>query len=171
VSTARVDPAARLRGVAVGALTALLAVTAHGGGVPGGAGLVLLLMVAALIGALAVHLPRAADTRVLLILLSGGQLLGHLVLAETHQHVSRPTGPFMLAAHAAAVLAGAVLIAAGGRLWSALSRAVARIAPRRPLLITPRAAVRVRRADQPRHSQRQLAASVSHRGPPVSLAR
>jgi hypothetical protein len=67
-----------------------------------------------------------------------------------------------------AVAVGAVLIAACDRLCRAVSRAVraaVRIAAE-PVDVTPVAAVG--QADHPMHWRLLLAASVSHRGPPVS---
>jgi hypothetical protein len=77
----------------------------------------------------------------------------------------------MLAAHAVAVGAGALLIAASDYLCRAVSRTV-RAAVRivaAPVAVAP--AVLVGEADQPLRSALLLAASVSHRGPPVSLHR
>ncbi|MGV0792056.1 hypothetical protein [Mycolicibacterium sp. XJ1819] len=169
-------PTARLRGLAAGLLTAALTVAAHGvggGAPPTGAATMQLVVLAATIGALAASHPRAADTQMLVALLAGGQLFGHLMLdAAGHQH-SVSTGPpaaVMLAAHALAVVAGAVLIAAGDRLCHAVSRAV-RVAVcvgSRPVSATP--VVTVRRADQPLRSALLLAASMSHRGPPPAHA-
>jgi hypothetical protein len=76
----------------------------------------------------------------------------------------------MTAAHVAAVFVGAALIAAAGRLGAALSHAVrSAIAPQRvPVVSAP--ARTFDGGDQPLRSSLLLAASVSHRGPPVSLA-
>ena len=74
----------------------------------------------------------------------------------------------MLAAHVVAVGAGALLIAASERLCRAVSRAVraaVRIAAA-PFAFVP--VVAVGQSDQPLRSALQLAASMSHRGPPVS---
>jgi hypothetical protein len=152
-----------------------LAVAAHGaadGAVPSGAAVVLLAVLAATIGGLATTLSRTADARVLLGLLIAGQLVGHLMLSAAGHSHGEPTSPrlVMLVAHASAVLVGALLIAAGDRLCAAVSRVVevtARVAgapiPGRPLVVAD--------ADQPLRSALLLAASVSHRGPPVSRAR
>ena len=120
-------------------------------------------------------IPRAPHTRCLLGLLAVSQLLGHLMLsAAGHHHAvsSAPPAAAMLAAHLLAIVAGATLIAAGERLWRALSRAVRAVVR----IVCPPVAVAARRdcrapADQPLRSALLLAASVSHRGPPVSLAR
>lgn len=170
------DPAARLRGSAAGLLTAALAVAAHGvggGAVPAGAATAQLAVLAAAIGALAAAIARAADVRVLLGLLAAGQLVGHVMLdAAGHVHPSStpPPAAAMLAAHVAAIAAGAVLIAAGDRLCRAVSRVV-RTAVRSICLRPAAQRVVVAGSDQPLHSALLLAASMSHRGPPVSLAR
>jgi hypothetical protein len=176
MTTTPTGTAARLRGAAAGLLTAALAVAAHGGaggGVPTGTAVVLLAVLAATIGGLAATGARTADVRVLLALLAAGQLVGHVMLSvDGHSHGAPASpAPAMLVAHAAAVAAGAVLIAAGDRLCRAVSRAVevtvraiAAPIPGRPILVTAG-------ADQPMRSALLLAASVSHRGPPVGFTR
>jgi len=161
--------------MAAGLLTAALAVTAHGvgsGAVPTGAAAAQVAVLAATVGALAASL-RAADARVLVGLLAVGQLIGHVVLGAVSHHTpsTAPPAAVMLTAHVAAVAIGAVLIAAGDRLCRAVSRAV-QAAVRvisQPVVVAP--VVAVRHADQPLRSALLLAASVSHRGPPVRLAR
>lgn len=177
MSHALPNPAARLRGTATGLLTAALAVAAHGvgsGAPPTGAATAQLAVLAATVGALAGTIRRATDTGVLLGLLAAGQLLAHLLLSavgHSHTPTTAPPGAAMLAAHLVAIAAGAALIAAVDRLCSAVSRAV-RAAAR--AVCSPVAAAPVSAtvsADQPLRSALLLAASVSHRGPPVSLAR
>jgi len=170
------SPATRMRGVATGLLTAALAVAAHGvgsGALPSGAAAALLAVLAATIGALAATTAGAGKTVVLLGLLAVGQLVGHLLLSAAGHHHTLSTAPpaaVMLAAHLLAIAVGAVLNAAGDRLCAALSRAVrAMVRVVWPVAGTP--VVAVRRAAQPLRSALLLAASVSHRGPPVSLAR
>ena len=170
------NPVARLRGLAAGLLTAALSVAAHGvggGAPPTGAAIAQLAVLAATVGALAATMIRAADARALLGLLAAGQLFGHTLLsAAGHDHMSStaPPAAAMLAAHLLAIAAGALLIAAGDRLSRAVSRAVRAVVRRVcPVFATP--VVAARRVDQPLRSVLQLAASVSHRGPPVSLAR
>jgi hypothetical protein len=78
------------------------------------------------LGALAATMPGAANAPTLFALLFSGQVLGHLMLG-TANHVHGTSGPpsvVMFAAHVAAVLVGAALIAAAGRLGDALSRAI-----------------------------------------------
>lgn len=167
--------AARLRGIAAGLLTAALGVAAHGaadGAAPAGSTVVLLVVLAATIGGLAATSCKTADVPVLLGLLAGGQLLGHLMLgAAGHSH-GAPTSPApaMLIAHVLAVVAGAFLIAAGDRLCGVVSR-VLEVATRSVARPIPTTLVFVADADQPLRSALLLAASVSHRGPPVSRAR
>ncbi len=174
---ATVDRAARLRGTATGLLTAALAVAAHAvgsGTAPSGAVVAQLAVLAATVGALAATIVRAADVRVLVCLLAVGQLCGHVMLSvvgHNHAETTAPPAAVMLAAHAVAVGVGAVLIAASDRLCRAVSRAV-RSAVRTPA--PPIALARVSAfvaADQPLRSALLLAASVSHRGPPVSRIR
>ena len=171
------DPATRLRGSAAGLLTAALAVAAHSvgsGAAPTGAVVGQLAVLAATVGALAATIDRAADARVLLGLLGAGQLCGHLILSavgHSHTAASAPPAAVMLAAHAVAVGAGALLIAASDRLCRAMSRVV-RAAVRivaAPVAVAP--VMVVGEADQPLRSTLLLAASVSHRGPPVSRYR
>jgi hypothetical protein len=171
------NPAARLRGTATGLLTAALAVAAHGvGGAapPTGAATAQLAVLAATVGALAGTIRQATDTRVLLGLLAAGQLVGHLLLSVVgHRHapISAPPGAAMLTAHLVAIATGAALIAAVDRLCRAVSRAVRAVVR----IVCPSVAAApfaaTISADQPLRSALLLAASVSHRGPPVSLAR
>lgn len=166
-------PADRVRGMATGLLTAALAMAAHGtgGGVlPNGATMALLAVLASTAGAVAVTIPRTNARHCLLAVLAVGQLLAHVLLnAAGHHHASTFTVA-MIAAHVLAVVAGAALIGAGDQLWRALSCAV-RAAVRIVARVTVRPTAVIHRADQPPRSALLLAASVSHRGPPVSLAR
>ena len=161
--------------MAAGLLTAALAVAAHGvagSGAPTGTAVVLLAVLAATVGALAATIARTADVACCSACLRRGQLVGHLMLSVAgHSHGgSTSPAPAMLVAHALAVAVGAILIAAGDRLCRTVSRAieVARRAvvppiPSRPMVVTVG-------ADQPLRSALLLAASMSHRGPPVSCA-
>ncbi|MGX9789034.1 hypothetical protein [Mycobacterium sp. MMS18-G62] len=171
------NPAARLRGSAAGLLTAALAIAAHGAGggaVPTGAATAQLAVLAVAIGALAATITRGADARVLLGLLAAGQLLGHVMLetaGHAHTSVGAPPAAAMLAAHLTAIAVGALLIAAGDRLCRAVSRAVRAAVRSVYLPSSGPTVVALGGADQPLRSALLLAASVSHRGPPVSLAR
>jgi len=170
------DPAAHWRGAAAAVLTAALAVGAHGvagGGRPQGAGVALLVVLAGTVGAVAATSRRPPGRVTLLAILASGQLVGHLVLAAAGHHHAVASGPppaAMLAAHGLAIMAGAGLIAGADRLFRALSTAVRAVAG----LSDPLAAAAgapVVAGDQPRQSMLLLAASVSHRGPPVSVPR
>ena len=178
MSTCPRDRASRLRGAAAGLLTAALAVAAHGaasGTPPVGAASALLAVLAATIGALAATIRGAGDTRVLLVLLASGQLFGHLMLdaaGHGHESAAAPPEAAMLIAHAAAVALGAVLISLSDRLCAAMSRALRiRTGMRSSRPAVPTAPLVVSVSDQPLRSSLLLAASVSHRGPPVSSAR
>jgi hypothetical protein len=169
-------PAARIRGTATGLVTAALAVAAHGvgsGAAPAGAAVVQLAILAATVGAVAASVARTSQFGVLVWLLAAGQLIGHVMLgAAGHQHAASgaPASAVMLAAHIVAIGAGALLIAAGDRLCRAVSRVVG---VAEPVILTPVPAtvtVAARRCDQPLRSALLLAASVSHRGPPVGFA-
>jgi hypothetical protein len=177
VSPVATTLAARWRGAATGALTATLSLVAHtagGGALPSGSGAALLAVMAATLGALAATMPGAATAFGLFLLLASGQVIGHLLLdAAGHQHAAAlgPPSTVMVVGHVAAVFAGAALIAAATRLADALSRAVHAVtAPVRPPVFT-RPVGAVRSADQPLRSALALAASVSHRGPPVERTR
>ncbi len=168
--------AARLRGAAAGLLTAALTVAAHGaagGAAPSGTAGALLVVLAATVGGLATTIPRTADVRVLAALLAGSQLVGHLMFsAAGHSHGEPASpGPAMLVAHAMAVVVGAMLIAAGDRLCGVVSRVV-EVTTRMVVAPVPERALAIATtADQPLRSALLLAASMSHRGPPVSQAR
>lgn len=172
---ARPVTAARLRGIAAGLLTATLAAAAHGladQAVPSGTATALLAVLAATVGGLTTTMPRASDVRVLLVLLGTGQLVAHLMLAIAgHSHgAAAPPSAAMLVAHALAVLACALLIATGDRLCRAVSR-VLQVTARPPVALMPARSTVVACTDHPQRSTLLLAASVSHRGPPVSLVR
>jgi hypothetical protein len=167
----RPDPAARWRGASAALLTVALSVGAHAlaDGPPSGAGVALAALLAVTLGAFSASTQRARGATGLIALLAFGQLLGHLVLAAAgHSHGAaegEPT-PLMIGAHAAAVAAGAVLIAAGDRLCRALSSAVRALTA--PSSWPPEdVVVETTTSDQPLQSMLLLAASVSHRGPPV----
>ncbi|KWX21218.1 hypothetical protein AFM11_26560 [Mycolicibacterium wolinskyi] len=173
MTPARTDPAAPLRGTAVGMLTAALAVAAHGtaGGVlPDGAITAQLAVLAVTLGAVAATVRAADRAAVLWALLGSGQLLAHALLATAdHAHAPNPmaSGATMLVAHVLAVTVGAALIAGGARFCAAMSRAVRAVAASGGRLPAAATSVLVGSTDQPLHSALFLAASVSHRGPPV----
>jgi hypothetical protein len=167
---------ARWRGIATASLTGALAISAHaaaGGGLPSGAGVVLVGLVALTLGALATTMRHAGGQPVLLALLATGQLLGHLLLGSAgHQHGALPGHGTvgMTAAHVAAVFLGAALIAMAGRLGTALSRAVRSMLPPRSAPIPAAPTASFDGGDQPMRSLLLIATSMSHRGPPVRLA-
>ncbi|MBV9089021.1 MAG: hypothetical protein JO044_03795 [Mycobacteriaceae bacterium] len=169
------DPAARWRGAAAALLTGALAVGAHGvaGGAPEGAGVALLGVLAGTVGAVTATSRRPPGRVTLLAILALGQVIGHLVLTAGCQHHATPSGlptAPMIAAHGLAVMAGAALIAGADRLFRALSTAVRAVGGlSEPLAATATAPVVA--GDQPPQSMLLLAASVSHRGPPVFLPR
>ena len=171
------DPAAWLRGSAAGLLTAALAVAAHGvasGAPPSGAAATQLGVLAATIGALAATLRRTGDVRALIGLLGAGQLMGHLMLGlagHHHEPAAAPPAAAMLVAHASAVAVGALLIAVSDRLCRAVSRAIRAVARPAEPPVPMATVVAVRGGDQPLRSALLLAASVSHRGPPISAVR
>ncbi len=169
------DPAARWRGAAAALLTAALAVGAHAvgnGSPPSGAGLALIMVLASTVGAALATSRRAPSTTTLLAILASGQVIGHYVVAAAGHHHAAPGLPVapMIAAHVVAVVAGAVLIAGADRLFRALSTAMRGAAgPSHPLAVAATSPVVA--GDQPHQAMLLLAASVSHRGPPVSLPR
>ncbi|MBY6351886.1 hypothetical protein [Rhodococcoides corynebacterioides] len=107
------------RGAAVGALTGALAVAAHAtadGGEPDSTSLTLVALVSVGLGLLASTVGTRRDGRMPVAgWLAAGQVIAHLVLVLATGH-AHPVGARMLAAHAAAVAVGAVLIAAAERL-------------------------------------------------------
>lgn len=142
-----------------------------GGGLPFGADVVALGVVAVTVGAVLASVSRGGDVRILAVVLAAGQIAGHSVLgAQGHLHPAVTALPAwsMVTAHVVAVLAGAALIGVGERLGRALSRAVPAPVPTVAAHIAaPRRHV-TRSADQPLRSMLLLAFSMSHRGPPVS---
>ena len=171
------SPASQLRGLAAGSLTAALAAAAHGaagGAIPSGATTAELGLLAVTIGALTATIVGGERIRVQLALLSAGQLLGHVLLGTVGHHHGNATGPSaaaMVIAHLIAITCGAALIATAGYLCSALSRAVRAVEPSAPQPVIATHTPAFRDADQPLRSALLLAASMSHRGPPVGAVR
>jgi hypothetical protein len=170
----RGGPAAILRGSSIALLTVSLAVAAHAfaGGVPSGGGIALLILLAGTIGAMAAIKDSAGGATALVLMLTTGQILGHLVLAcGAHAHTDHSTlTPAMIVAHGAAVVLGAFLITAGGRFCQLVSTAVRALAAPslRPVRLLRGL---VTTSDQPLLSLVLVGSSLSYRGPPVSLAR
>ncbi|MEU0498233.1 hypothetical protein [Mycobacterium sp. NPDC006124] len=154
-------------------MTAALAVAAHGvagGGLPSGPTAAVLALLSATLGTLVATVRDAVDFRVLVAVLSAGQLVGHVLLSSSgHAHSAAGGAPPlpMLCAHLVAVTLGAALISAGGRLAAALSRVTVAAARVVHLPVAAPAPSPVDGADQPLQSARLLSASLSHRGPPV----
>jgi hypothetical protein len=171
------SPAIHLRGLAAGSLTVALAAAAHaaaGSGTPSGATSAQLLLLALVIGALSATIRGGDRFRVQLMLMAAGQLFGHLLLSTVghhHESAASPSATAMVAAHLAAVTCAAALIASAGYLCTAVSRAVRAADPPAPCPVTAAPALAPGRADQPLRSALLLAASMSHRGPPVSAVR
>jgi len=166
----RLSDPSTLRGLAVGSLTAALALAAHGAAgaaLGSGAAAMLLALLAAGFGALAGALERAGEPAVLVTLLAAGQAAGHLMLAAAgHSHGPAPGGA-MLTAHLVAVVVGALLIAGAERLCRALSTVLGEPAARRTPLPVVRPTWTPVRPDHPLQSRLLVAVSISHRGPPV----
>lgn len=106
------------RGAAVGALTGALAVAAHAtadGRTPDSTSLTLVALVSVGLGLTASTVGTRRDGRIPIAgWLSAGQVIAHLVLVLATGH-AHPVGAPMLAAHAAAVVVGAVLVASSER--------------------------------------------------------
>jgi hypothetical protein len=167
-------PGSRLRGAAVGILTAALATAAHaaaGGGAPSGAAVVQLALLALAIGSFAATLSGGDRLVILITVMTAGQVLAHVLLSAASHHHGAPSTVVMLAAHAAALVVVAGLVTVGEHLCDAMSRAVrsASTPPRMPPIAA--AAVVFQRCDHPLRSTLALASSLSHRGPPVTAAR
>ncbi len=157
-------------------MTAALSVVAHataGGGLPTGSTVAVLALLSVALGAVVATIRDTGDVKGLVAVLAVGQLLSHAVLgAAGHSHPGDTAAPLglMIGGHVAAIAVGATLIVMGGRLCASMSRVLQAASPPRNEPVTTAAMVRLPSADQPRHSALSLAASVSHRGPPVSLA-
>lgn len=157
-------------------MTATLAVAAHGiagGGLPSSPTAALLALLSITLGSLVVSIRDTVDFRRLVAVLAVGQLLGHALLGvggHSHPASEGVPSPLMLAAHLAAVLLGAALIAAGGRLAAAVSRVLVAATRRDRHPVAATSSNPFVSADQPLQSLRFLSASLSHRGPPVGFA-
>lgn len=167
-----------LRGGAVGALTASMAVAAHGfagGAVPSSAALVLLLALSVAVGVTAATVATHRVGRTVPAWwLVGGQLAAHWALSLGDVHASHSgesgAGPTtMLIAHVVAIAVCACVVDAAERLYgpitSALRAPLLRVPGRvaAPSMLLPHSDIRVP-APSP------VLASVSSRGPPSVLA-
>jgi hypothetical protein len=127
-----------------------------------------------MIGALSATIAGSHRLRVQLVVLAAGQLLGHLVLGTVgHQHgnAASPSAAVMVAAHVAAITCAAALIAAASYLCTAVSSVVRTAAAPTPNPVVAAPSPAFGNADQPLRSALLLAASMSHRGPPVGAVR
>jgi hypothetical protein len=169
---------AHVRGTATGAFTGALAIAAHalaGDVLPSAGCAALLLVLAVTAGALTASWPRTEHTPALLGVLAAGQAVGHLALStgghvHTESAASLPT-PVMALAHLVAIGVGAVLIRGCERLCAALSSIVRRHTHRDAGAPDAMSRPPRFRADQPLQHVLLLAASISHRGPPVGAMR
>ncbi|MFC4606172.1 hypothetical protein [Rhodococcus kronopolitis] len=174
MSAARTAPTDRMRGAAVGALTAAMAVAGHGfagGGFPSSAALTLLVLGCAGVGALAGSI-RGGGVLALLGALACGQLVGHLALstALTHQHAGADLsarGLSMLLWHAAATAVCATLIRAAERLYGPVTRVLRALL--RPVPAPPRPTGSALRAVAVGGAEPVLLDfAISRRGPPAA---
>ncbi|MGV9674454.1 hypothetical protein ACWDSJ_04165 [Nocardia sp. NPDC003482] len=176
---------AALRGQVVGAMVAGLAVAAHGaggGGVPGSAGVGLLLVAAAGIGALAGQVRSVAGPGgrlKLLGALAAGQLAGHEALSGlAHEHGSDSAattfggqalpGGAMIGAHALATLGCALLIVLAERLYALVAQAF-RAAVERPGALVPARDAACLPTDPTPARGRAGSGALGSRGPPVRV--
>ncbi|SQI33548.1 hypothetical membrane protein [Rhodococcus coprophilus] len=160
---------ARLRGGFAGGTSAAVSIAAHaiaGGGYPGENAITFLLAVVVVVGI------AAGGTRLpVVVLLAGGQVLGHLALslgdgvAGSHLHVPEPS---MLAAHALAIGIAAALVHGAERGCALALSALGRLVPRgwRSTQVRPAATMPV--TYRPPVLRPQLAtAGPTPRGPPL----
>lgn len=162
-----------LRAAAVAALCGLLTATAHvagGGALPDVAALVLLLplLAVALLGVA----QRARGALARFGVLAAGQSGLHVLLAVLHPHQDGVVGygSGMVAAHALATVATAVLLARADAAIAAVVTALRRLVPRRPRTRVPHPAPPVRPVPAPGHPARSLRVhrrARPRRGPPV----
>jgi hypothetical protein len=165
---------ANLRGVTVGAFTGALALAAHGfadGMAPSGGTVALLFVVAAAFGAVVTRWDRTAHAPVLMGVLGLGQLVGHLTLSACGGMSLAKPSSLMLAAHVVAIVCGALLVAVSERLYTALSSAIRKAKRAAVGPLTPGVLLIAARNDPPQQRVRLMAASISHRGPPVGAVR
>ncbi|TQC48688.1 hypothetical protein EEB14_13395, partial [Rhodococcus sp. WS4] len=140
-----------------------------GGGLPESAALTLLLVTCGGVGAITAQTPARFHGRLALVgALGAGQVAAHFALTLTsHAHSAVPAAP-MLAAHAVATVACALLIANAERLYGPLVhvwRVVLRGAPL-PVSVVTSTHLPTRPANP---VDALLRASISRRGPPVPV--
>jgi hypothetical protein len=169
MSTAAAE-VARLRGVTAGLFTGALAMAAHGFAdhmTPTGGTVALLAVVSAAFGAGVSGWHRTAQAHVLMGVLAVGQLIGHLTLSAGGAMPGAHTSTLMLTAHLAAVVAGAALVSSCERLYVALSTAIRRYRSAISPLAFPAVQQVWTRGEPSTQRARLIAASISHRGPPL----
>ncbi|TFI44459.1 hypothetical protein E4P29_06735 [Rhodococcus sp. 1R11] len=134
------DGSATLRGCAVGALTASITAAAHafGGGMfPSDAAIVLLALVCAGLGYTAAVVPILLAPRLqLTATLAAAQTLGHVLLTTVDgDHHGSVLTQQMLAAHAIAIVVGAVIVHGAERGISRAATVVRRVLPMPAVLV------------------------------------
>ncbi|WP_430335037.1 hypothetical protein [Rhodococcus sp. ACT016] len=169
----RPAPTAALRGGAVGATVASLAVAAHGvggGGLPDTTALTLLLAACVGVGAAVGGVPALTRSHwALLAALAAGQGAGHLALtlaSDAHVHLGVPALT-MLAAHAAATVVCAALILTAERLYGPVTNVLRAVLEPPVLGVEPARVLRPRPLNRRAPRLTVLAAGLSRRGPPV----
>ncbi|MEO9328388.1 hypothetical protein [Gordonia aurantiaca] len=135
----------RMRGCAIGVLSACAAVAAHGtagGSLPDSDSLLLMIAACAVLGAAIGSLRRSPGPAVTLGLLVAGQFLAHMSLtaldgpAMIHHGIASPSpSPSMIAMHLVATLVTAVAIRVGESVLPTLLTAI--IALVHPVLVPP----------------------------------
>ncbi|MGO4202844.1 hypothetical protein AB4Z09_14040 [Rhodococcus sp. TAF43] len=173
MSVTRPAPTAALRGGAVGAAAAALAIAAHGiagGGFPDSAALTLLFASCAGVGVIVGGLPVLSRSRTALFAaLAAGQGAGHLTLtlaSDAHAHAGVPAAA-MLTAHAAATVVCASLVHGAERLYGPITHVLRTVLA--PLFrgVDPTSAPAPRPLDRRAPRLTVLAAGLTRRGPPV----
>jgi hypothetical protein len=154
-------------------LTAALATVGHaaaGGDAPSGAAVVQLALLAAAVGSFAATV-RGADRFVVLVaVMTGGQVLAHVLLSAASHHHDGTSATLMLAAHVVALIVAAGLVTVGEYLCRAISKVVRGVTPSPREPVVAACAVAFPRCDHPLRSVLALASSLSQRGPPVTAA-
>jgi hypothetical protein len=162
-----------VRGTVLAALVTLLTATGH---VAGGGSLADLSPLAVLVPLLAQVLVAAADRcrglLAVMVALGTGQLALHylLVVLTAHDSAAAVPGSAMLAAHAVATLATAVVVTYADAALAALLAASCRLLPRRPTVAAVDVVPPTRPvpgADVPLVAGLVLLAAHARRGPPI----
>lgn len=164
---------APLRGTAVGAASAALAIAAHGmggGELPQSSSLTLLIAVCATVGAVTATLPALMRGPAALIVALGlGQGAAHVTMTlSEHAHSPAP-GLLMLAAHAGATAACAVLVLAAERLFGVVTRVLRAVLASLAPVAADTSASTVSTGFHRGPVDALLRASISRRGPPLSV--